>query len=503
MERPATEAAPSGREPPAARGVLRRALGGLILLVLVAPPALGAGVLAAVRWAGLDLSAAVTIVVASSMAIGVGFAAWAARKVLAAEAVRTAARAEREQAEAERARLLEAERLARAEAEAAVRAKDEFIATVSHELRTPLNAVLGWARLLRTGRLDPAAAAKGFEVIERSATTQAQIVDDLLDVARIARGQLRLDVRLVELVPVIEAAVDAVRPAAQARGIEIASVLVPRAGMVNGDPGRLQQVVWNLLANAIKFSLPGGRVEVRLEPESGQVGIHVRDTGAGITPAFLPHVFEPFRQADSSSTRRHGGLGLGLAIVRRIVEAHGGAVSVASEGPGKGATFTVRLPIATPTRRRAVSEAPEGGAARPAAAPRPVPLAALSGVRVVVVDDDPDTLDVVAQVLEEAGARVARARSAGEALAEIARARPDVLLSDIGMPGEDGIALIRRVRALADALAANVPAAALTAYTQAEDRRQALGAGYQAYLAKPVEPSELTAVVAKLAGRAA
>ncbi|HUL60881.1 MAG TPA: ATP-binding protein [Anaeromyxobacteraceae bacterium] len=400
--------------------------------------------------------------------------------------------------DSDKASLAAAARAAREEAERASRARDELVAVVSHELRTPLNAVLGWARLLRMGKLDAAGTARAIEAVERSATAQAQIVDDLLDVSRMVRGQLLLDVRPVDLVPVIEAAIAAVRPAAAARNTEIAAVLVPPAGVVMGDPGRLQQVVWNLLSNAIKFTPPGGRVEVRLEPEGGEVAIRVRDTGAGIDPAFLPHVFERFRQADASSTRVHGGLGLGLAIVRHLVEAHGGTVGAESDGPGKGAAFTVRLLAGAPHQRTALPDA-----ARPAPV-LPVderPLASLLALRVLVVDDDPDTLEVVGQVLAAAGAHVVPARSAGEALEAIEVSRPDVLVSDIGMPGEDGYALIRKVRGLAPEHGGRVPAAALTAYTHAEDRREALLAGYQLYLPKPIEPSELTAAIARLAGR--
>ncbi|MGE5412893.1 MAG: ATP-binding protein, partial [Syntrophomonadaceae bacterium] len=411
------------------------------------------------------------------------------------DAVRAAADADRRRAVEERARLEAGERAARAEAERAARAKDEFIATVSHELRTPLNAVLGWARLLRLGKLDPAAISRAIETIERSAQAQAQIVDDLLDVSRLVKGELRLDVRPVELVPVIEAAIDAVRPAANARGVSIASVLVPRAGPVAGDPGRLQQVVWNLLSNAVKFTPSGGRVEVRLEQEGGEVVIRVKDTGAGIAPAFLPHVFERFRQADSSSTRLHGGLGLGLAIVRHLVEAHGGSAAAASEGPGRGATFTVRLPVSPVRPRRVAAEAEARGPGAPGS------FATLDHVRVLVVDDDPDTVEVVRQVLESAGAQVTAAASAREALAALSARPPDVLLSDLGMPDEDGYTLIRKVRSLDPARGGRVPAAALTAYTRSEDRREALLAGFQVYLPKPVEPAELTAAVARLAGR--
>jgi CheY-like chemotaxis protein len=338
------------------------------------------------------------------------------------------------------------------------------------------------------------------EAIERGATTQAQIVDDLLDMARIVRGQLRLDVRPVEMVAVIEAAVDTVRPAAAAREIEIATVLEPRAGTVAGDPGRLQQVVWNLLTNAIKFTPPGGRAEVRLARQGEALEVSVRDTGPGIPPEFLPHVFERFRQGDSSTTRAHGGLGLGLAIVRHIVEAHGGTVEAESAGPGQGSTFRVRLPLAQPRPRARDADAPRPA---PRAAPVLVAVPSLQALRVLIVDDDRDTLEVVKQLLEQAGADVTAAASAEEALEELRRAPPDVLLSDIGMPGQDGYELIRRVRQLAPEQGGRVPAAALTAFAHGEHRQQALSAGFQLYLPKPIEPSELTAAVARLAGRTA
>lgn len=407
---------------------------------------------------------------------------------------------ERRRVEEERSSLLARERAARAEAEQASRAKDEFIATLSHELRTPLNSVLGWARLLRLGKLDGRGVQRAVEAIERGATTQAQIVDDLLDMARIVRGQLRLDVRAVDLVPVIEAAIDTVRPAAVAREIEIAAVLDPRAGQAAGDPGRLQQVVWNLLTNAVKFTPSGGKVEVRLGRGPESVLVSVSDTGAGIPHEFLPHVFERFRQADSSTTRAHGGLGLGLAIVRHIVEAHGGSVAADSAGPGLGSSFTVSLPLWQNRPVAKVVEAP-----RPAprmATPSPSP-ASLRGLRIVVVDDDPDTLDLVRQLLEDAGAAVRAVGSAAEALEALRRAPPDALLSDIGMPGEDGYELIRKVRALPPEEGGQVPAAALTAFAHFEHRQQALSSGYQLYLAKPIDPAELTAAVARLAAGAA
>jgi CheY-like chemotaxis protein len=336
--------------------------------------------------------------------------------------------------------------------------------------------------------------ARAIETIERGAATQAHIVDDVLDVSRIMRGELRLDVHPVDLRPVIEAAVDAVRPAAVARDVRVALSLSPRAGQVAGDLPRLQQVIWNLISNAVKFTSPGGRVEVRLDRDLNDVVMAVMDTGIGIDPAFLPHLFERFRQADSSSTRAHGGLGLGLAMVRHLVEAHGGTVRAESQGRGHGSTFTVRLPAALPRRGVTIARPP-------ATLDGTWPLAGLSRVRVLVVDDDPDSREVVREVLEQAGAVVVVAGSTHEALEVIAERPPDVMLSDLGMPEEDGYQLMRRVRALDPESGGGVPAAALTAYTQAEDRRAAQEAGFQGYLSKPIDPAELTAAVARLAGR--
>jgi signal transduction histidine kinase/CheY-like chemotaxis protein len=447
---------------------------------------------------------ALTLLLAAALATSLAALARDRAARRRAEAEREASRRSAEEtvraAEAERARAAEAELHARLETEAAERAKDEFVATISHELRTPLSAVLGWARLLRLGGLDAARTARAIEVIERSASAQAQIVDDLLDVSRIVRGDLRLDVRPLELVSVVEAAVEAVRPAAEARQINLGAVLLRQVGRVAGDPGRLQQVVWNLLNNAIKFTPPGGRVEVRLGQVGDEVTIQVRDTGAGIDPAFAPHLFERFRQADSSSTRAHGGLGLGLSIVRQLVEAHGGTVQAASEGRERGSVFTVRLPVSTAPRRRPVTgntPAPPGGA--PVEGARG--LTPLRALRVLVVDDDEDSLEVLREILESAGAEVQTAGSARAALDAFDGRPPDVLLSDIGMPGEDGYALIRRVRGLPPARGGAVPAGALTAYTQAEDRTAALAAGFQVWLSKPIEPADLTAAVARLAGR--
>jgi signal transduction histidine kinase len=466
--------------------LLAAALGGVLALcLLLAPRAGGPALTAALLAAALVVGAAAWWVRARALH----------RRVAALQGQLLEVRRRFEE---EAARLRDAERAARSEAEQASRARDEFVATVSHELRTPLNAVLGWARLLRLGKLDAAATARAVETIERSAAAQAQTVDDVLDIARILRGELRLDVRSVDLLPVIEAAVDAVRAAAGARRIVLAMSLSPRAGRVSGDQGRLQQVIWNLLSNAVKFTPAGGRVEIRLDREGDEVVIGVKDTGVGLDPAFVPHLFEHFRQADSSSTRAHGGLGLGLALVRHLVEAHGGSVRAESEGRGRGSAFVVRLPSAM---QRRLEPTPAPAVALAAAPAGPWPLAGLSRLRVLVVDDDPDSREVVREVLEQAGAVVATAGSTPEALRSIAERPPDVLLSDLGMPGEDGYQLMRRVRALDPVAGGSVPAAALTAYTQAENRRAAQEAGFQGYLAKPIDPAELTAAVARLAGR--
>ena len=468
-----------------------------VLLVIAAAVLLALASLALARAGGPALGAAL----AGAAAVAVG-AAWLARERIVRGRLRALQKelgAAGARHAAELARLRDAEARARADAEHASRARDEFVATVSHELRTPLNAVLGWARLLRLGKLDAAGAARAVETIERSAAAQAQTVDDVLDVSRILRGELRLDVRTVDLMPVVEAAVDAVRTAAAARRIVLAMSLSPRAGQVAGDQARLQQVVWNLLSNAVKFTPNGGRVEVRLDRDGEDVVIAVRDTGVGIDPSFTPHLFERFRQADSSSTRAHGGLGLGLALVRHLVEAHGGSVRAESDGRGRGSTFVVRLPSSAPRRLHAVHAAAR--ASVPMSADGPWPLAGLSRLRVLVVDDDPDSREVVREVLEQAGAVVAVAGSTPEALRVIAERPPDVLLSDLGMPGEDGYQLMRRVRALDPVAGGSVPAAALTAYTQAENRRAAQEAGFQGYLSKPIDPAELTAAVARLAGR--
>jgi PAS domain S-box-containing protein len=398
------------------------------------------------------------------------------------------------------ARLFREAQEARAKAEEANRLKDEFLATMSHELRTPLNAILGWTRLLLAGKIDGPGAQRALETIDRNAKAQVQIVDDVLDISRIITGRLRLDVRLVDLGGVIEAAVDAVRPAADAKGVKLQVLLDSHVAPVSGDPDRLQQVVWNLLSNAVKFTPRGGRVQARLERVNSHAEIVVSDTGAGIEPEFLPYVFDRFRQADSSTTRRHGGLGLGLAIVRQLVEMHGGSVSVESPGAGGGATFTAQLPLAPvqeaplPERSPEARERPEAG--EPAAFDCPPSLESL---RVLVVDDEEDARAVLTTVLAACRAEVMAVGTAAEALAAVERFHPDVLLSDIGMPGEDGYELIRKVRALPRERGGRTPAVALTAYARTEDRLRALAAGYQMHVPKPVEPTELLTVVATLA----
>ncbi|PYQ56743.1 MAG: hybrid sensor histidine kinase/response regulator [Acidobacteria bacterium] len=400
----------------------------------------------------------------------------------------------REWAEQERARLLVLEQQARKQAEEANRTKDEFLATLSHELRTPLNAILGWVQVLRSGKLDPTAAARALETIERNARVQAQLIADLLDVSRIITGKLRLDFKPVDLRRIIDAALDSVRPAADAKGIQLEVSIAPLASPVLGDADRLQQVIWNLLSNSIKFTSRGGRVEVRLREADANAVIRVSDTGIGIRPDFLPYVFDRFRQAEGSITRTHGGLGLGLSIVRHLIELHGGTAEVESEGEGEGATFTVRLPL-----RAELAEDPLDSTAVGQSLFSKPDL--LSGVRVVVVEDEADTRELLVMALQQCGAEVAAYGSAAEALAALDRAVPDVLLSDIGMPVQDGYDLIHKLRARGPGRGGDVPAAALTAYARAEDRLRALEAGYQTHLAKPVDPSELISTVARLAGR--
>ena len=408
---------------------------------------------------------------------------------------------ERRRVEEERDGLLVREQEARAQAENANRLKDEFLATLSHELRTPLTSILGWAGLLRTGKLDAATSAQALDTIERNARTQAQLIEELLDVSRIISGKLSFDMKTVNLASVIESAINVVRPAAQAKHIDIVYDCASQPGPVSGDPARLQQVVWNLLFNAVKFTPEGGRVEVRLERAGSHVRVLVSDTGKGISPEFLPHVFDRFRQADSSSTRTHGGLGLGLAIVRHLVEFHGGTVAADSEGEGLGATFSVTLPLMAvrlePDRFESLEQHGKYRLVRAKGAP------SLGGLRVLVVDDEMDARNMISAVLAQSGAEVRTCGSAREALDVLTEWRPDVLMSDIGMPHEDRFALISQVRALHRDGGGLIPAAALTAYAREEDRQRILAAGFQQHVAKPIGSSELVSAVAHLAGRAA
>ncbi len=396
--------------------------------------------------------------------------------------------------EAERERALAQERAARAEAEAANRAKDVFLATVSHELRTPLSPILAWARMLREGKLDDEKSRQALLTIERNAHSQARLIEDLLDVSRIVSGKLRLQVRPVALAPIVEAAVEVVRTAAEAKGIRLQAVLDPDTGSVAGDPDRLQQVVWNLLSNAVKFTAKGGRVQVMLERVNSHVEIAVSDTGQGIGPEFLPYIFERFRQEDTSFTRKHGGLGLGLAIVRHLVELHGGTVHAESPGEDRGTTFTVKLPLLVFARVAGEQERRHPAAA-PGAADHRYP--SLGGVRVLVVDDEPDSNEVVGTLLASCGAEVRVAGAVGQALDTVDGWKPDVIVTDIGMPEEDGFALLARLRARGGE-EATTPVVALTAYATSEDRVRLLSAGFSMHVAKPVDPAELVAVVSNV-----
>ncbi len=408
---------------------------------------------------------------------------------------------ERKEIEAARETVLQREQELRQTAESANRLKDEFLATLSHELRTPLNSILGWSQMLQTRNFGETDQKKALATIERSARSQSQLIDDLLDVSRIITGKLRLDVRGVDLPNVISAAVDAARPAAEAKNIRLQTLLDPNAGPISGDPDRLQQIVWNLLSNAVKFTPKDGRVQVRLERVNSHVEIVVSDTGKGIEPEFLPHVFDRFRQSDGSMTRRHGGLGLGLAIVRQLVELHGGTVSVNSAGEDKGATFTVVLPL-LPVRHEPASDAPRVHPAAPEKAVTAVQDAPeLSGLRVLLVDDEADSRELLNLVLASHGANITVAASAAEAFEKIKSAPFDIIISDIGMPEEDGFSLIGKIRMLPTEQNGSIPAIALTAYARPEDRVQALRSGFQMHIAKPVEPDELIVTVANLAGR--
>ena len=388
-------------------------------------------------------------------------------------------------AEEERRRLLAREQAAREAAQEANRAKDEFLATLSHELRTPLNAILGWARMLAAGTLEGANAARAIQTIERNALVQARLIEDLLDISRVATGKLQLTFAPADLAVLVESVVDSLRPNAAAKEVTLVSEPL-QACEIMADASRIQQVVGNLIANAIKFTPSGGVVTVSVGVVGRSAVLVVRDTGIGVDAAFLPHVFERFRQADSGSTRAHGGLGLGLAIVQHLVRLHGGEVMAASEGPDRGSTFTVSLPV--------ISDMPiaQEGLAPAAAMP------SLHGIHILCVDDDEDALGLIEAMLSERGARVTTARSAGEALAALDREPPDLLISDIAMPDEDGYALIRAVRSSPSAAIRELPAAAVTAFATAVDRSRAVLAGFQSHLPKPIDPHELSALVATL-----
>ncbi|HYU97638.1 MAG TPA: ATP-binding protein [Pyrinomonadaceae bacterium] len=398
---------------------------------------------------------------------------------------------------------LESEQRARRQAEAADRLKDEFLATVSHELRTPLSAILGWAAMLNMDELDEKTTRVALSTIERNAKAQAEIISDILDVSSIMTGKLRIDARAVELAAIVRAAVDTLQLAARAKGLSLSVSLDGDACLVVGDPDRLQQIVWNLVSNAIKFTPNGGSAQVRLERVNSNLELTVSDNGIGISSEFLPYVFERFRQADSSSTRAHGGLGLGLAIVRNLVELHGGTVSAESKGTGHGAKFIVQLPIATAPqieqseiKLKAIERVDlletDGDGERPD----------LAGLRVLLVDDEPDTLEILRRILSQFGANVRGAGSTTEAMNVFLEWKPDVLVSDLGMPEEDGYALIQRVRALRLDQGCDIPAAALTAHVREEDRVLALAAGYQIHIKKPVDPAKLALAVANLGKKA-
>ncbi|WP_392530535.1 response regulator [Nostoc sp. C117] len=405
---------------------------------------------------------------------------------------------ERKQAEEVRAQVIR-EQTARQEAEAANRMKDEFLAVLSHELRTPLTSMLGWSKILRTKKLDEKATSRALEAIERNAMSQMQLIEDILDVSRIIRGQLRLNVCAVNLIAVMETALEAVRPLAEPKDIQLNTVLDNSVGSVYGDPARLQQIVWNLLTNAIKFTPKGGRVEVNLsiitvqeqQTTNKYAQIQVIDTGIGISKEFLPKVFERFRQADSTTTRSHNGLGLGLAIVRHLVELHKGAIFAESPGTEKGATFTVRLPLLQDNRANK-------GNRELAEISCPIASTPLTGLRILVVDDEADTRNFLSFMFEDYGAFTTAVGSVDEALAVLEQAKPDIVISDIGMSEQDGYTLIRKLRSLEPEKGGCIPAIALTAYTREEDRLEALSAGFQQHLSKPIDPNKLIGAVASI-----
>lgn len=405
-----------------------------------------------------------------------------------------------EQKLAEREQLLSRAEMARAEAETANRMKDEFLATVSHELRTPLNAIMGWSHLLKTGALDGQTTARAVETIDRNAKSQAQLIEDILDVSRMITGKLRLDKEPVDIVSVINAAIDSVQLAIDSKNIQLQLTLDPSARHTVGDASRLQQVVWNLLSNAIKFTPGGGHIEVEVKRAGRNVQIRVTDSGAGISDEFLPFIFERFRQADGTTTREHGGLGLGLAIVRHLVELHGGTIKAESNGPGHGATFIVRLPLAISPKRRKPQEERILPSSPLTSFDHPVTLLpSLEDVRVLVVDDDEDTVQILGVMLEDSRANVQKASSVSEALETLEWYQPDVVVSDLAMPGEDGYSFIRKLRERDASNGTNTPAVALTSYVRVEDRTRALAAGFNMFVPKPVQPAELISAIANLA----
>jgi PAS domain S-box-containing protein len=405
---------------------------------------------------------------------------------------------ERRSAEEERSMLLASERAAREKAEAASRSKDEFVAMISHEIRSPLNSILGWAQMLRRGKLDQAETERATEIIERNAKAQSQLIEDLLDISRVITGKLTINVRSVELAQIIEAAMDSIRPAAEAKSIQLRARIESKDSLVSGDPNRLQQIVWNLLSNAVKFTPRHGRVEVNLGRVDSRFQITVSDSGVGISPEFLPFVFDRFSQANSTTERKYGGLGLGLAIVRHLVELHGGTAKADSPGEGQGTTFTVTLPVKA--IREEMSEL-ERAAPSAGYADSLTDAITLDGLRVMIVDDEAEARDLLTALLTRRGAEVKACASAAEALEGVERWRPSVLVSDIGMPDEDGYALIGRLRALGPERGGRIPAVALTAYARSEDRMRALASGFQVHVPKPIEAGELVAVIASLAGR--
>jgi signal transduction histidine kinase/DNA-binding response OmpR family regulator len=405
----------------------------------------------------------------------------------------------RKQAEEERARLLVREQAARADAELANRTKDEFLATLSHELRTPLTAILGWSHIVRQNQLDETQLSRALETIERNAHAQSRLIDDLLDVSRIISGKLQIDLHVVDLSTVIEAARDAVRPALEAKQIDFQVDLGSLAYPVMGDSNRLQQIFWNLFSNAVKFTRKRGQVTVRLDNHDSQVCVSVTDTGIGIKPEFLPYIFDRFCQADGSTTRAQGGLGLGLAIVRHLVDLHRGQVEVHSEGPDRGATFKITLPIAEPAMLK--TNLRDSAARAAGNGPGRLDENLLCGVKILVVDDEPDSRELVATILKRSGGEVRCSQSAADALKEFKEWQPDLLISDLAMPNEDGYSLLRKVRRMKSKRAKEIPAVALSAYASDEDRALSLSKGFQMHLPKPIEPEHLVASVVSALGR--